>query len=97
MLETVEARAREMAEELSRVLPYPLVYKVTAKTNKEITDVLKEANYRDECAGIVTCCHTFSPGKMWVNGLAALQRTETPPLLVHGRSFRYNMVRRWSE
>ena len=30
VLDTVDARAREMAEELSKVLPYPLVYKVTA-------------------------------------------------------------------
>ena len=50
------------------------MYKVTAKTNKEITDVIKEANYRDECAGIVTWCHTFSPSKMWINGLANLQK-----------------------
>ncbi|MDO4492965.1 MAG: L-arabinose isomerase [Clostridia bacterium] len=74
VLKTVETRAREMAAELSEVLPYPLVYKVTAKTNKEITDVIKEANYRDECAGIVTWCHTFSPSKMWINGFASLQK-----------------------
>ena len=53
VLLTVEARAKEMAEELSSFLPYPLVYKVTAKTNKEISDIVKEANYRDECAGII--------------------------------------------
>ena len=35
VLKTVEARAREMAETLSQNLPYPLIYKVTAKTNKE--------------------------------------------------------------
>ena len=40
VLEIVDARAREMATELSKVLPYPVVYKVTAKTNKEITDML---------------------------------------------------------
>ena len=74
VLKTVETRAKEMAAELSKALPYPLVYKVTAKTNKEITDVVKEANYRDECAGIVTWCHTFSPSKMWINGLASLQK-----------------------
>lgn len=74
VLETVEKRAREMAEELSKVLPYKLVYKVTAKTNKEITDVVKEANYDDSCLGIITWCHTFSPSKMWINGLASLQK-----------------------
>ena len=74
VLDTVAARAAEMAAELSKVLPYPLVYKVTAKTNKEITDVVKEANYDDACAGIVAWCHTFSPSKMWINGLANLQK-----------------------
>ena len=74
VLEIVDGRAREMAEELSRHLPYPLVYKVTAKTNKEITDVIKEANYDDSCAGIITWCHTFSPSKMWINGLVNLQK-----------------------
>ena len=74
VLETVDARAKEMAEELSKVLPYPLIYKVTAKTNREIKDVVKEANYRDECAGILTWCHTFSPSKMWIDGLRDLQK-----------------------
>ena len=54
VLDTVAARAAEMAEKLSTVLPYPLVYKVTAKSNAEITDVVKQANYDDTCAGIVT-------------------------------------------
>ncbi len=74
VLETVDARAKEMAAELSKALPFPLVYKVTAKTNKEITDIVKEANYDDNCCGIITWCHTFSPSKMWINGLAALQK-----------------------
>ena len=74
VLETVAARAKEMAEELSKALPFPLVYKVTAKTNKEITDVVREANYTENCAGIITWCHTFSPSKMWINGFAALQK-----------------------
>ena len=74
VLETVAARAKEMAEELSKALPFPLVYKVTAKTNKEITDVVREANYAENCAGIITWCHTFSPSKMWINGFAALQK-----------------------
>ena len=74
VLVTVETRAKEMAAELSKVLPYPLVYKVTAKTNQEIKDIVKEANFRDECAGIVTWCHTFSPSKMWIDGLRDLNK-----------------------
>lgn len=74
VLNTVDARAREMAQQLSKVLPYPLVYKMTAKSNTEITNLVKEANYRDECCGIVTWCHTFSPSKMWINGFEILQK-----------------------
>ncbi len=74
VLDTVAKRAAQMAEELSRVLPYPLLYKVTAKTNQEIAAVVKEANHDDACAGIITWCHTFSPSKMWINGLAGLQK-----------------------
>ena len=74
VLETVARRAQEMAAKLSEALPYPLVYKVTAKTNAEISDVIREANYRDECAGVVTWCHTFSPSKMWINGLTDLRK-----------------------
>ncbi len=51
-----------------------MVYKVTAKTNQEIANVVKEANYDGSCAGIITWCHTFSPSKMWINGFANLQK-----------------------
>ena len=74
VLRTVAERAQEMAKELSKVLPYPLVYKVTAMSNSQITDVIKEANYDDSCYGIVTWCHTFSPSKMWINGFTNLQK-----------------------
>lgn len=66
VLETVSARAAEMADALnaSGNLPCKIVYKVTAKTNAEITDLVREANYSKRCAGLITWCHTFSPGKM---------------------------------
>ena len=74
VLEIVDSRAGEIAADLTEALPYPLIYKVTAKTSKEITDVVREANYREECAGIITWCHTFSPSKMWIDGLRDLQK-----------------------
>ena len=74
VLETVRKRAAEMAEELSAKLPYRLVYKDTGRSSDQITALIKEANYRDECIGIVTWCHTFSPSKMWLNGLELLQK-----------------------
>ena len=74
VLKTVAERAAEMAEKMSTSLPYPLRYKVTAMSNSQITGIIKEANFDDSCAGIITWCHTFSPSKMWINGLAALQK-----------------------
>ncbi|MBO7401925.1 MAG: L-arabinose isomerase [Lachnospiraceae bacterium] len=74
VLRTVEKRSAEMAEELSKKLPYPLVFKAIGVTADGITKVIKEANYDDECAGIVTWCHTFSPSKMWINGFELLQK-----------------------
>ena len=76
VLETVAARAQEMTDKLnaSGNLPCKMVYKVTAKTKQEIADVVREANYDKRCAGIITWCHTFSPSKMWINGLVNLQK-----------------------
>ena len=71
-LRQVEADSREIVAGLH--LPFPVVYRLTAKSNAEITAVIKEANYDDECAGIITFCHTFSPSKMWINGLSLLQK-----------------------
>ena len=89
VLETVVAAAAEMVDKLnaSGNLPCKLVYQVTAKTNQEITEVVRKANYDPNCAGIVTWCHTFSPSKMWINGLVNLQKpcAISPPSIT-GRS-----------
>ena len=55
VLETVAARAAGMAAALNAAgrLPCPLVYKATAKTCGEITDLVREANHDPRCAGIV--------------------------------------------
>ena len=76
VLKTVAERAAEMVEYLNAggKLPYELIYKGTAKSNDEISSVIREANYDKECTGIITWCHTFSPSKMWINGLSALQK-----------------------
>ena len=76
VLKTVDERAAEMTAYLNATgsLPYTVIYKGTAKSNDEISGVVREANYDRECAGIITWCHTFSPSKMWINGLASLQK-----------------------
>lgn len=75
-LEQVAAHAEEMADgfQKSEHLPYPVVYKATVKTSDEIVQMVRDANYDDSCAGIIVWMHTFSPSKMWINGLSELQK-----------------------
>lgn len=54
-----------------------LVWKPTLKTNDEIRHAMIDASSNPACIGVITWMHTFSPAKMWINGLEAL----TKPLL----------------
>lgn len=76
VLETVAARGAEMAREMNAGgrLPCRFVYKGTVKSGEEASRLIKEANYSDSCAGVITWMHTFSPSKMWLNALAELQK-----------------------
>ncbi|QOX65426.1 L-arabinose isomerase [Anoxybacterium hadale] len=76
VLKTVAERGEEMAAAMnaSGLLPCKLVYKLTAKSPEEISEIVKEANYDEKCAGTIMWMHTFSPSKMWINGLKDLQK-----------------------
>lgn len=76
VLETVAARGQEMADyiDAQAQIPCRFLYKGTVKTADEIEQLAREANYSDACCGIVTWMHTFSPSKMWINGLNLLQK-----------------------
>lgn len=79
-LAKVAEHSQAMVSAMDGELCGSLVYKGVMKTPEEITAVIKEANYRDECAGIITWMHTFSPSKMWINGLKILHK---PMLHLH--------------
>lgn len=51
-----------------------IIYKPVVKTPEEILQLCKEANNADACVGLITWMHTFSPAKMWIAGLKALQK-----------------------
>lgn len=57
----------------SPTIPVRVVFKPVVKTPDEILTICKEANSTPNCVGIITWMHTFSPAKMWINGLNALQ------------------------
>ena len=76
VLSTVAKRGQEMAWYIDEQpdIPCKFVYKGTIKSNEEVREIIREANYSQKCIGIVTWCHTFSPSKMWINGLSQLQK-----------------------
>lgn len=57
----------------STEIPVKVVFKPVVKTPEEILAICNEANYTKNCVGIITWMHTFSPSKMWIRGLNALQ------------------------
>mgnify|MGYP006385983309 CR=1 FL=1 len=72
----VDGHSKEMVDGLnnSGIIPIKVVYKGTANSSKEVEAVMKAANNDEKCAGIITWMHTFSPAKMWIKGLQALQK-----------------------
>ncbi len=70
-LQQVERDSRVIAEGINACgkMPCRIALKPIVKTPAEITAVFKEAQYNDKCAGVIVWMHTFSPSKMWINGL----------------------------
>lgn len=90
-LDKVGAHSREIAAHLSDQLPVRVVCKPTLTGPEAISQMCLEANAAPECVGLITWMHTFSPAKMWVNGLNQL----TKPLAhLHTQ---YNRELPWSE
>ena len=58
----------------SGILPYEVVWKPTLITNERIRQTFNDANIDEECAGVITWCHTFSPAKSWILGLKELRK-----------------------
>ncbi len=76
-LDEVKLHAGKMVDGLnsSNLLPYPIVLKEELAVSAEsITKIMKEVNYNDEVAGVITWMHTFSPAKMWIRGTSLLQK-----------------------
>ena len=70
-LKQVAEHARIMSDEFNKdtLLPGTVVLKPTAITPRAIRCLFEEANAAESCAGIITWMHTFSPSKMWIQGL----------------------------
>lgn len=75
-LEQVAQNARQVAAALdaSPALPVRVVCQPVVKTPEEAAAMAQAANAAPACIGVITWCHTFSPSKMWINGLKALRK-----------------------
>ena len=75
-LKQVAANSQEIARTLERSshIPVNVVFKSVVKMPDDATTLCQEANIANDCIGIITWCHTFSPSKMWINGLTQLRK-----------------------
>ena len=51
-----------------------IVFKPILTTPDSITELCAEANNSNNCIGLITWMHTFSPAKMWIRGLSILNK-----------------------
>ena len=75
-LKMVDKHSLEIAQSFnnSAKIPVSVVFKPVVKTPDEIFKICQDANYDGNCIGIIAWMHTFSPAKMWIRGLNALQK-----------------------
>ncbi|CAN5546905.1 L-arabinose isomerase [soil metagenome] len=92
-LRQVAEHSKEIAAALhaSAAIPVSVLFKPTVKSTEEIYAICQEANTAKNCIGIITWMHTFSPAKMWINGLKILQK---PMLHLHTQ---YNRDIPWND
>jgi L-arabinose isomerase len=81
-LKQVAAHAEIMAAALDRAeaLPVRVVFRPVLTTPDAIADLCAEADRAGSCVGMITWMHTFSPAKMWIQGLKGLRK---PVLHLH--------------
>jgi L-arabinose isomerase len=92
-----EATLRQVADQSGRIaaslaedLPVPLDWQPVLTDADAIRRVMLAANADDACIGVIAWMHTFSPAKMWIAGLDALQK---PLLHLHTQA---NLELPWS-
>jgi L-arabinose isomerase len=89
----VEEQSQDIVAQLNAAdeLDVEIVWKPVLTDPDAIHRLILEANSDPGCIGVITWMHTFSPAKMWIAGLGALQ---TPLLHLHTQA---NVRLPWSE
>jgi len=93
-LKQVAANSQQIASGLdsSTAIPVRVVFKPVAKTPQEVTELCQQANTAANCVGLITWCHTFSPSKMWINGLKLLRKPIAHLHTQHNREIPWSAI-----
>ncbi|MFF2514333.1 L-arabinose isomerase [Streptomyces sp. NPDC058086] len=91
ILHQVAKQSRSISEILGAPgkIPVKIVWKPVLTDAESIRRLCQEASASDTCVGVIVWMHTFSPAKMWIAGLSALDR---PLLHLHTQ---YNLSLPW--
>lgn len=75
-LEQVAIQSKEVVAKISQSLsaPVEIVWKPTLKNTANIKQAMLDASSDPDCLGVITWMHTFSPAKMWIQGLDLLRK-----------------------
>ncbi len=81
-LKQVAADCRKMVDFLNEKLSDTIRIELlpTVETSKICVEDMKKVMCDDDCVGVITWMHTFSPAKMWIKGLQLLNK---PMLHLH--------------
>ena len=93
ILKQVNVHSATIANSLNdaETIPVKIIFKPVLKSTEEIYNLCMDANNVKNCIGIITWMHTFSPAKMWINGLKILHK---PMLHLHTQ---FNRDIPWNE
>lgn len=75
-LKQVAAHSQEIAAyfDAHHRIAVHAVFKPVVRNTEEIYQTIAAANKQENCIGIITWMHTFSPAKMWIRGLQILKK-----------------------
>jgi L-arabinose isomerase len=75
-LKQVAANSEQIVKAFNDIseVPVQVVFKPVVKTPEEILQTIIAANTESKCIGVICWMHTFSPAKMWIAGLKALNK-----------------------
>jgi L-arabinose isomerase len=75
-LKQVSADSQKIAASLgkSEKISQKIIFKPVLTSPESIAGLCSEANNSGKCIGLITWMHTFSPAKMWIQGLSILNK-----------------------